>query len=159
MDNDGNMGLYDQFKERRDAQGFEYVAASDAEAWVAILYACMAADGDVSDVEIDKLSRMLVMKEKFAGLHIGIFFEKVAEAQAMIGSITLVEAAAVKVEVQDRPTLFSMAVDMVLADGILDEDERLMISFIGDSLQIPNGQAQQIIEVILIRNMGNKVIA
>lgn len=152
------MGLYEKFAERKETPGFDYTVASDMEAWVGILYACMAADGDISDVEIDSLSRMLVMKQKFDGQHIDIYFEKVADAQEKIGSLNLVEACAQMVEQEEKPTLFAMAVDIVLADGVLQEDERLMIAFISESLQIPNELAQQIINVILIRNMGNKVI-
>ena len=153
------MSAFEKFSERIDTPGFEYTVGDDREAWIGILYACMSADDKVGDIEIDFLSRTLNLKEKFDGTNIPIYYEKVSDAQEMVGSLRLVEACSVAIEHEDKPTIFALAVDIVLADGVLEEDEKLMIAFIAETLAIPEKMIQQIIEVILIRNAGNKVIA
>ena len=67
------MGLFDQFiKKTKD---IVYKPNSDLEAWIGILYACMSSDGIVSDVEIDSLSRMIVLKQKFSGIDIAPLYD------------------------------------------------------------------------------------
>ncbi len=152
------MSLYNRFSERKESNDFQYQVGNSNEAWVALLYACMLADGKVSDVEIDALTTMLVLKERFDGDDIAVYFEKVADAAEMIGPVNLVDVAAPVIETPAKATLFAMAVDVVLADGVLEDDEKLMIAYIAEKLDITQTKVQRIIEVIMIRNAGNKMI-
>ena len=150
------MGLFDQFiKKTKD---IIYKPLSDLEAWIGILYACMSSDGVVSDVEIDSLSRMIVHKQKFSGIDISPLYNSVSEAKLKIGGIGLVEACAEFVNEADKDTLFSMAIEIVLADGILEKDEEKIIELIADRMKIDTELVEKIIQVMLIRNRGNVVI-
>jgi len=150
------MGLFDQFiKKTKD---IIYKPHSDLEAWIGILYACMSSDGVVSDVEIDSLSRMIVHKQKFSAIDISPLYDSVSEAKLKIGGIGLVEACAEFVNEGDKDTLFSMAIEIVLADGILQKDEEKVIELIADRMKIDTELVQKIIQVMLIRNRGNIVI-
>nr|WP_321235098.1 TerB family tellurite resistance protein [uncultured Psychroserpens sp.] len=150
------MGLFDQFiKKTKD---IVYKPISDLEAWIGILYACMSSDGVVSDVEIDSLSRMIVHKQKFSGIDIAPLYNSVSEAKSKIGGIGLVEACAEFVNEGDKDTLFSMAIEIVLADGVLEKDEEKVIELIADRMKIDAELANKIIQVMLIRNRGNVVI-
>lgn len=152
------MGLFDQFIKQPETQDITYKPLSDYEAWIGILYACMSSDGVVSDVEIDSLSRMIVHKQKFVGIDISPLFDSVAEAKFKIGGIGLVEACAELVHDKDKETLFSMAIEIVLADGILDKDEEKVIELIANRMRIDSEMVAKIVQVMLIRNRGNVVI-
>jgi len=150
------MGLFDQFIKK--SKDIIYKPHSDLEAWIGILYACMSSDGVVSDVEIDSLSRMIVHKQKFSGVDISPLYDSVSEAKLKIGGIGLVEACAEFVNEGDKDTLFSMAIEIVLADGILEKDEEKVIELIADRMKIDTELVEKIIQVMLIRNRGNVVI-
>ena len=149
------MGLFDQFIKKPEIKTTTYKPLSDFEAWIGILYACMSSDGEVSDVEIDSLSRMIVLKQKFSGIDISPLYDAVADAKLEIGGIGLVEACAEFVNEGDKDTLFSMAVEIVLADGILNKDEENVIELIADRMKIDMELVEKIIQVMLIRNRGN----
>lgn len=147
------MGLFDQFiKKTKD---IIYKPHSDLEAWNGILYACMSSDDVVSDVEIDALSRMIVHKQKFSGVDISPLYELVSEAKLKVGGIGLVEACVEFINESDKDTLFSMAMEIVLADGILEKDELKVIELIADRMKIDPELVQNIVQVMLIRNRGN----
>lgn len=152
------MGLFDQFIRQPEAKDITYKPLSDYEAWIGILYACMSSDGLVSDVEIDSLSRMIVHKQKFVGIDISPLYDSVAEAKLKIGGIGLVEACSELVHIDDKETLFSMAIEIVLADGILEKDEEQVIELIADRMKIDSEMVEKIIQVMLIRNRGNVII-
>ncbi|WCO02459.1 tellurite resistance TerB family protein [Psychroserpens ponticola] len=152
------MGLFDQFIKKPEIKDINYKPLSDFEAWIGILYACMSSDGVVSDVEIDSLSRMIVHKQKFSGIDIAPLYDTVAEAKLKIGGIGLIEACSEFVNESDKDTLFSMAIEIVLADGILDIDEQKVIELIADRMKIDTELVEKIIQVMLIRNRGNVII-
>ena len=152
------MGLFDKFVKTPEIKDLIYKPLSDFEAWIGILYACMSSDGVVSDVEIDSLSRMIVHKQKFSGIDISPLYNSVSEAKLKIGGIGLVEACAEFVNEADKDTLFSMAIEIVLADGILEKDEEKIIELIADRMKIDTELVEKIIQVMLIRNRGNVVI-
>ncbi|WP_033956992.1 TerB family tellurite resistance protein [Psychroserpens jangbogonensis] len=152
------MGLFDKFVKTPEIKDLIYKPLSDFEAWIGILYACMSSDGEVSDVEIDSLSRMIVLKQKFSGIDISPLYNSVSEAKLKIGGIGLVEACSEFVNENDKDTLFSMAVEIVLADGILNKDEEKVIELIADRMKIDMELVEKIIQVMLIRNRGNVLI-
>lgn len=152
------MGLFDKFVKKSEVKDITYKPLSDLEAWIGILYACMSSDGEVSDVEIDSLSRMIIHKQKFSGIDISPLYNAVADAKLKIGGIGLVEACSEFVNEGDKDTLFSMAIEIVLADGIIKKDEEKVIELIADRMKIDMELVEKIIQVMLIRNKGNVVI-
>ncbi len=49
-------------------------------------------------------------------------------------------------------TAFACAVDIALADGVVEDDEKDIINQLAESLQIPEETAISIIEVLIIKN-------
>ncbi|WP_460218796.1 tellurite resistance TerB family protein [Psychroserpens sp. MEBiC05023] len=152
------MGVFDKFVRQQETKETAYKPHSDYEAWIGILYACMSSDGVVSDVEIDALTRMIVHKRKFVGIDIAPLYNAVFEAKLKIGGIGLVDICSKFVAESDKDTLFSMAIEIVLADGILNKDEEKVIELIADRMNIDPDLVDKIIQVMLIRNKGNVVI-
>lgn len=150
--------MFDKFGQKPERKNVNYRPESDYEAWIGILYACIAADGDDSDTEIEALSRMIAYKQKFSRVDILPLYEKVEDINKQIGGLALVEACAKVVDENDKNTLFAMAVEIVLADGILDDEEEKTIEFIAQQMNIDKKLVDKIVEVMLIRNKGNLIM-
>lgn len=156
------MGLFDKIfatNESQQANTKSYTPLNDYEAWVGVLYACAASDGDVSDVEIDTLSRLLVFKQKFENIEIVPFYKIAIQISNELGNQKLIEGCATVIKQEDKPTVFAMATEIVLADGIINEREKNLLEFISKTFQIDDELASKIIEVLLIKNRGNKILA
>lgn len=150
------MGIFDRFKKTIEAE-YKFEPSGEHEAWLGILYACVAADGEVVKIEENALSLMLITKKKFDHVNIQALYRNVLEAHYKLGGAKLVDACYNLVKEEDRATLFAMSVELVLADGILDEDEEQIIEYIARKLQIDEKLVQCIVEVMLLRNKGNHV--
>ena len=152
------MGLFDKFLSNKESENLKYKPTSDFEAWMGILYGCMAADGIVGDFEIDSLTRMLIFNQKFADIDITVLYRSVIEAENKYGSIALIEACYPLIKEEEKSTLFSMVVEIALVDGRLEESEMKQIEYIAEKLQIDPILAEKIIEVMLIRNKLNRIV-
>lgn len=154
------MGIFDNlFSSKNIApQSLSYQPRSEQEAWVAILYACMSVDGDVSDVEIDAMVRLLVFKNKFQDVDIVSHYKSAAQARMKVGFFSLVESSAAMVSQEDRPTLLALATDLVLSDGIITDKEKELVEFLAKQLNIDEPLAMKIIEVILLKNKDNRLL-
>lgn len=153
------MALFTKFTQKPGRKSeLSYIPESDYEAWIGILYACVSADGDDSDAEIESLSRMIAFKQKFSRIDILPLYEKVEKITEEIGGKQLVESCAKMVEKGDKSTLFAMAVEIVLADGVLADEEEKIIEFIAQELEIASELVDKIVEVMLIRNKGNVIV-
>lgn len=91
------------------------------------MYACITANVAVENSEIHYLSRMLLLKKKFSD--IVLLYKNVAEAKQKIGSIGLIDAYSLIIKEEDKPILFSMVVEIVLADSILEEEEMKVVEY------------------------------
>jgi len=134
-----------------------YKPSNDKEAWIGILYACIASDCVISKSELDVLSGMLASKRIFNETDIQPLYNRVLEAIKKDGVNGLVDVCSPLIKTEDRPTLFSMAVEMVLSDGLLEVQERKIIEYLAETLKIDKTLVIRIIEVMLIRNKGNNI--
>jgi len=129
--------------------------ANEQEAWVGILYACIAADNEVSANEADTLITMLSAKIMFKDTDILKICHKITDIIAKTGSDGLIKLCCPLIKEENKPTLFSMALEIVLSDGLLELEERKIIEYLAVSLKIEKSLVLKIIEVMLIRNKGN----
>lgn len=153
------MGLFDKIFKAAAPSAFEYRPSNEYEAWVAILYACMAVDGDVADAEIDKMCELLVLKAAFQGKPITEYYRASLNAHKKIGSQGIIDSSAELISEENKPTLLALVMEMLLADGLLEEKEQEIAEYITSKLAIEEVLAQQIIEVILIKNKGNLILS
>lgn len=135
-----------------------YAPQSEQEAWVAIMYACMAADGEISDIEIDKLCELLVVKTLFHNKDIAEYYQPVMLAHKHVGSKLLIDNSISMIHEDYKPTLFALTMDILLADGILGEYEKDIAQYLTTALTLDSETAKKIVEIMLIRNNGNFVI-
>ena len=153
------MGLFDKtFSSATSISQHEgYEILSDYEAWVAIMYASVSADGEVTDAEIDSLTRLLLFKNKFNGIDILPFYKNVLYAKQQFGAQHVIDKSVQLIKEEDKPTVLALATELILSDGMIKEEEKQMIEYISKQLKIDVVLADKIIEVILIKNKDNRI--
>ncbi|MDQ1089441.1 tellurite resistance TerB family protein [Siphonobacter sp. SORGH_AS_1065] len=145
------MGFFDSlFK----AQPVQITINDEREAFVSILYACACADGYLSDDEIDELASFLSTKDKFLRTSNAMpYIHKARDNFKTLGGAKgLVEVAAKSISADLRETTLFYAVDIILADGVVDPEEAKVLDFLKDALSVSEAQAQKITEVALLKN-------
>ncbi len=135
-----------------------YSPQSEAEAWIAIMFSCMAADEEISDAETEKLSQMIVYKTIFRDYDKVELYKTAMTRQLQLGSKELIDRSVDKVAAENKPTLFALIVELLLADGILADKEKEITDYLASALDLEENIATKIIEVILIKNKGNVIL-
>ena len=154
------MGLFDKLFSSNStiSQENEYVPLSDYEAWVAILYTCISIDGEVSDIEIDVLVRLLLFKNKFSNIEIVPIYKKAMHAKNEFGPQHIIDKSVQIIKDEDKPTVLSLAAELVLSDGIITDKEKELLEYVTQKLNIDEALASKIIEVTLIKNKDNRIL-
>ncbi|MFV5695236.1 hypothetical protein ACM55G_07345 [Flavobacterium sp. LB3P122] len=128
---------------------------SELEAWVGILYSCISADNLIKDSETASLSKLLYSKEKFAGIGIAHLYAKSYHLKTELGQLKYIAACCELINEADKETVFALALEILLSDGLLGEEEKNVIEVLSKQLKIDTGMTSKIIEVIFLKNKGN----
>jgi len=143
------------FKPTGTSTQVAYLPQNEQEAWIAIMHACNAVDGNVADEELEELTQTLVNKALFAGHDILAYSKIVFLAQAHLGSKHLIDNSVEKVAPENRATLFALTIQLVMADCVVTDKEEELIRYLYSALDLNPELAEKIIEVVLILNKGN----
>lgn len=122
---------------------------------MAIIYAAVGSDGEISESEINTIVATVQSKSIFNNTNGVELFRSVGMACNKVGSQALVDGATDSISEGMRPTLFAIVTEMVLADGIVTKEEQTMLEYISSKLCISSEIANKIIEVMLIKAKGN----
>ena len=145
------MGLFDKiFK-----QVPEEDKLSKQEAFAGIALAMAGADGSISQSEWDGIVnyiRRLRLYDNFSGPAFDKMFDKLFRILKNQGASALVSASVTGLPEDLKLTSFACAVDIALADGVLEEEEKDIINQLAETLEIPEPTAISIIEVLIIKN-------
>ncbi|MFV8342673.1 tellurite resistance TerB family protein [Flavobacterium sp. XS2P39] len=128
---------------------------SELEAWVGILYSCISADHLITDSETASLSRLLHSKEKFVGTDIAPLYAKAFNLRTEQGQLKYISACSELIKREDKETVFALALEVLVADGTLEKEEKNLIEILSNRLKIDTAMASKIIEVIFLKNKGN----
>jgi uncharacterized tellurite resistance protein B-like protein len=128
---------------------------SELEAWVGILYSCISADNLITDSETATLSRVLHSKQKFIRIDIAPLYAKSFNLRTELGQLKYISACCELIQEEDRETVFALALEVLLADGILEKEEKNVIEVLSNHLKIKAEMTSKIIEVIFLKNKGN----
>ena len=129
--------------------------SSDFEAWVGILYSCISADNQITDSEKASLSRLLHSKQKFIGIDIAPLYAKSFNLRTELGQLKYISACCELIKEEDKETVFALALEVLLADGTLEKEEKNVIEILSNRLKIDAEMTSKIIEVIFLKNKGN----
>lgn len=128
---------------------------SEFEAWVGILYSCISADNQITDSETTSLSRVLHSKQKFIGIDIAPLYAKSFNLRTELGQLKYISACCELIKDEDKETVFALALEVLLADGTLEKEEKNLIEILSNRLKIDAEMTSKIIEVIFLKNRGN----
>ena len=130
---------------------------SSAEAFAAITLAAIASDGYLNDAEVQALSLGLSRMKLFQT------YSDEARAKLLDRFLTLIrqdgfsklfERAKSYLPKDLRDTVFAVATDLILADGLVTDEERQFLEQLQRSLELSDEAALEIVRVILIKNKG-----
>lgn len=155
------MGLFDNVvmdKERStdkaSAVGEQSIAA---EAFAGVALAAVASDGFLAEEEAQiipfTLSRMKLY-QSYSDNDMRRLFDKLLAQLQRDGVESLFASAKSALSPELRETAFAIAADLVLVDGVVTEEERSFLDDLYSTLEISEAVANQVIEVMAIKNRG-----
>lgn len=145
------MGLFD--KAFSKAPKAEPLNAQEAFAGIAVAMA--GADGSIAESEwagIVNYIRRLRLYENYSDPAFDKMFDKVFRILRNEGPAALVDASVKGLPEDLKLTSFACAVDIALADGVVEDEEKEIINQLAEALEISEQIALQIIEVLIIKN-------
>ncbi len=144
------MGLFQSLFNDTSSSG-EFKPQNIQEAYISVLYTVVKADGDMGDEEMDSLSRILIQKRIFGDTNVSDLMLKADNNLEKFGAKTMIEAGLKMVNERQRPQLFCFCADLVLADGVVTDEEEKILEYLASTAAIPEETARKIIEVSKIR--------
>lgn len=125
---------------------------NEKEAFFAVLYACISADGDVDDEEIEDFIASVNSNQFLRSLDLLDTYRESAIKKQKYGIEAFVGAALPMIAPERKKSLFISAVDLILSDGVVDKSEEALLEDIQKGLGIDNDFAQKAVEVMLAKN-------
>jgi len=148
-------GIFNTTGKSAEASAPTYAPQNEQEAWIAVMQACIAVDGNVADQELDVLAQTLANKKLFKGHDIMAYCRTVFYAHAQFGSKLLIDNAIDKIAVENRATLFGLTIQLVLSDCVIDKKEKELITYLYSALDLQADAAHRIVDTVLILNKDN----
>lgn len=127
------------------------------ESFAGILLGASACDGHIADDEVQGLITALVrMKlfQRYTGQHYNKTLNKLHGFLKKRGVDALIDACVESLPKELDKAAFANACDIVLADGIVEPDEKAFIDSLRGKLGIDGKMAKTIAEVMVIKNKG-----
>ena len=147
------MGLFDKVMGPKE----DKTKLSKEEAFAAVAFAAIAADGVITEEEargfIVGLYRMK-MFANFSDRDMNAILNKLVNTIKKNGLEGMVTMANESLPADLKQTAFAFATDLAFADGDVDQTERDILTKVQQLMAIPEAQAMKIIEVIMIKNKG-----
>ncbi|MGF1581322.1 MAG: tellurite resistance TerB family protein [Gemmataceae bacterium] len=147
------MGFFDSlFGTSNEVTGF-----NPQEAFAGILLGASACDGHIAEDEVQGLVTCLVRMElfrRFTGRQFNQTLNKLAGYMKRKGVDELIDACVEALPEELDNTAFANACDIILADGVVEPDEKDFIDRLQRKLEIPQETAKMIAEIMVIKNKG-----
>jgi uncharacterized tellurite resistance protein B-like protein len=129
---------------------------NEQEAAVAILFSsAMQNSGNITEQQIEHLSRAVVLCSKFRGTELNELTRKAISLQAGYESKEIIEHCVSYISEDFRETLFAMVSEVILLDGQIDDEKTKTFAMLALYLNIPMERMKMILATYLIRNKWN----
>ena len=153
------MGIFDKYKKTESKLPERYVPKSEQEAWNAILFSCILAGGKGSEEEFKIMLKELLQKQLFQNYDAWSSQNRIQgimkELNDFERAIKLVEGASSVIPDEDKLTVFAMACEYFLSKRKITDNESSILQHISKCFNISSERAEQIFDVIKIKNKGN----
>lgn len=145
------MGLFDKVLGKESGE----LKLDKREAFGAVAVAAVASDGDVSPEEVQRIAIDLATLKAFRKSDLrdlSNVLSKVAGLVKKRGIGPVLEAAKASLNKDELAAAFFVAVDLVLADGVVEEGEKKFLEELQKTIGMDDATATKIAEVVLIKN-------
>jgi len=146
------MGLFDGM-----FGGQEPKELTKQEAYAGILLAANASDGHVSDEEVQGFITILLRMKMFKDWQpekIQKCIDRMVSRVKKHGPDKVLESCAEVLPESLHKSVFANAVDLILADGVVEQEEKEFINKLRKALQMSGDDAQNIAQVMVWKNQG-----
>ncbi len=127
------------------------------EGFAGVLLGASACDGHIADEELQGLFTQLArmkMYQRYSDKHWNQLMNRLMGVLKRRGVDELLEMSTGVVPDELKETVFANACDIVLADGVVEDDEKEFMNKLHTSLGISDNKAQTIAQVMVIKNRG-----
>lgn len=127
------------------------------ESFAGILMGASGCDGHIAEDEVNGLVTCLVrMKlfQRYDGRQFGKTLNKLHGFMKKKGVDALIDACTETLPQELAKAAFANACDIVLADGVVEQDEKVFMERLRDKLKLDAKVAKTIAEVMVIKNKG-----
>jgi tellurite resistance protein len=148
------MGLFDAVL---GTQSQTQAVLNPAEAFAVVILTATASDGYLSVEHANSITFMLSRMKLFKSYPhemMNSLFDKILGILQGDGFNALFNAAKDSLTQDLRETAFAVATDLVLAEGIVAEEEKNFLNDLYQALGVPSEIAIEIIQATLIKNRG-----
>ncbi|MEH2022454.1 tellurite resistance TerB family protein [Nostoc sp.] len=148
------MGLFDAVL---GTESQTQAALNPAEAFAVIILVATASDGYLSIEQANSITSALSRLKLFKSYPhemMNRLFDKILGILQGDGFNALFNAAKDSLSQDLREVAFAVATDLVLAEGIIAEEEKNFLNDLYQALGVSSEMAIQIVQVILIKNRG-----
>ncbi len=149
------MGLFDDVL---DDSSFSPQSFGPHEGFAGLLLAASACDGHIADEEVQSLVTCLgrmKLYQHVAPHKFNSMMDRLLGVLKRSGPEKLVELCMPAVPPELRETVFANAVDIVLADGVVEQDEKEFIDDVMIKLELDRTRAKTIVQVMVFKNQGS----
>ena len=147
------MGLFDSLFGGLEGRS----KLSPQEAFAGVLLAASACDGHISEDEFSSLLTALFRMKLYQRINEKQFSQVLNKLLGILkkkGVEALIEGCCEALPADLDKAAFANACDIVLADGVVEEDEKLFIDDLRTRLKLDKNVAQTIAQVMVIKNKG-----
>ena len=147
------MGIFDALFSGLDSK----TKLSPQESFAGVLLAASACDGHISEDEFNQLVVALFRMKLFQRVNEKQFNQVLNKLMGVLkkhGPDALVDGCCETLPDELRKAAFANACNIVLADGVLEEDEKEFISSLKTKLGLEEKVAKNIAQVMVIKNQG-----
>jgi len=146
------MGFFSFGKTPSSADTF-----NQQEAFLAIALATSAADGRIDESEVKGIFAYLLQMKMFSNFtdrQMSDIFKKLVKVLEKEGIGGLVTIAKTSLPAELRETAFTCAVDIALADGVIEDKEKSLLEELQQVLGVSDDLGKVILQVMTIKNRG-----
>lgn len=136
---------------------FQEPAFGPQEGVAGVLLASSACDGHIADEEIQGLFTILTRMRLYQHVPPHKFSSMMDRLLGILkrnGPEQLVEKCYNAIPPELRETVFINACDIVLADGVVEPDEKEFIGKLMGKLEVAEARAKDIVKVMVFKNQG-----
>lgn len=149
------MSLFDNVFEGDSS--FAPRAFGPQEGFAGVLLAASACDGHIASEEVQSLVTILIRMKMYQYVPPHKFNSMLDRLLGVLkrgGPAQLVQMSVPAVPPELRETVFANACDIVLADGVVEPDEKAFMDDLMFKLELGHDRAKDIVQVIIYKNQG-----